>query len=104
MEEGDNFTQASLLQFYQEISYSNESPLSESFFREYFQMERGFTEASKEFLEEVYQSASCHCITKGNLYAIIKTPLLKVTSFCCLISISTYLTTFFLAVLLTRTP
>jgi hypothetical protein len=76
---GNNFTQASLLAFYQEISYSNDSPLSESFFREYFQMERGLTEATKEYLEEVYQHSSCHCITKANLYAITKTPLAKVT-------------------------
>jgi hypothetical protein len=76
---GKGFSQASLLSFYEEISFSNGAPLSESFFREYFNMERAFTDEFIDYLDIVFQNSTCHCITKNNLILIGKQATTKVT-------------------------
>jgi hypothetical protein len=82
VEEGQNFSQASLLSYYEEITMSNGTPISESFFREYCQMEKTFTEPMMDFLEKTYQTSACHCITKANLIAIGKQATTKVRYSC----------------------
>jgi hypothetical protein len=73
-----NFSLPQLMEFYQAISFS-ESPMSESFFREYFDMEKAFTLETKKFLEEVYRKSSSNCITKSNLLVIARAYFTKVS-------------------------
>ena len=78
MESGAKFTIPALLAFYQKISKSNSSPMSESAFREYAVMEREFTAETKQFLEKVFTTRASNCITKANLLVIAKKQFEKV--------------------------